>query len=124
VRVGEPECITEVETMAHFKDKVYAENDDVVFVTVDCNREFQKMFHFLKNTKHGDRYNWTWLHFDGDYDLLRRFQITAYPWFVLVNPDGKLQYDITPAPSTGFLLNAPWRKQQKEETITNPLFRN
>lgn len=124
VRAGDPASLAELETMAHFKDQCVAENEDVVFISIDCNREFQKMFHFLKNSKHGDRYNWTWLHFDGNYDLLRQFQITSYPWFVLVNPQGQVHYTITPAPSTGFLLNAPWKQQRKEEeTSKNPLFR-
>lgn len=111
VRVNDPNCISEIETMAHFKDQIYQHYDNVEFVTIACDREYQKMFHFLKNTKHGDRFNWTWLHFDGNYDLLRHFQVTTYPWFVLINPDGEIQYDITPAPSTGFLLNAPWGRQ-------------
>lgn len=107
VRVNDPNSLSEIETMAHFKEAAYS-NGNVEFVTIACDREFQKMFHFLKNTKHGNKYNWTWLHFDGNYDLLRHYQICTYPWFVLINPDGELQYDITPAPSTGFLLNAPW----------------
>lgn len=123
VRAGESASLAELETMAHLKDKVMSENKDVEFVTIDCNREFQKMFHFLKNSKHGNRYNWTWLHFDGNYDLLRHFRVTAFPWFVLVDPDGMIPYDITPAPSTGFLLNAPWQKRPDEESSTNPLFR-
>lgn len=108
VRVNEPASQLEIETMAHFKDTIYSLNDSVRFVTIDCDREFQKMFHFLKNTRHGSRYNWTWLHFDGNYDMLRHFKVSTYPWFVLVNPNGELVYDITPAPSTGFLMNAPW----------------
>lgn len=124
VRSGDPASLEELQTMAFLRDKVVAENSDVVFVSIDCNREFQKMFHFLKNSKHGDRYNWTWLHFDGNYDMLRKFQITSTPWFVLINPEGNIQYDITPAPSTGFLLNAPWKKQlHHDEPSKNPIFR-
>lgn len=121
VRVNDPNSISEIETMAHFKKQYYSDYDNVEFVTIACDREFQKMFHFLKNSKHGSNYGTTWLHFNGNYDLLRRFQVTSYPWFVLINPEGNRQYDITPAPSTGFLLNAPWRKQQ-EESKPNGLF--
>lgn len=109
VRVGETASLRDLETMAHLRDKTYA-TGNVEFVTVDCNREFQKMFHFLKNTKHGNRYDWTWLHFDGNYDLLRYFQIYTYPWFVLVSPEGEIVYDVTPGPGTGFLSNGPWMK--------------
>lgn len=124
VRSGDPFSVSEIETMAHFKEDAY-KNKNVEFVSIDCDREFQKMFHFLKNTKHGDRFNWTWLHFDGNYQLLRNFQVTAYPWFVLINPQGKVQYDITPAPSSGFLLNAPWNDTPVDESSpsNHPLFR-
>ena len=120
VRVNDPISVSEVETMAHFRDK---DNDSVTFVTIDCDREFQKMFHFLKNSRHGAKYDWPWLHFNGNYDLLRHFQITAYPWFVLIKPNGEIAYDITPAPSSGFLINAPWNKQNNDNQSTSPLFR-
>ena len=124
VRTSDPNSISELETMAHFKDKVYSQNSDVAFVTIDCDREFQKMYHFLKNNKRGNRFPWTWLHFDGNYDLLRHFQITSYPWFVLINPQGHIHYSITPSPSTGFLINAPWQHtQQEESTSPNKIFR-
>ncbi len=124
VRVGEAASQAELETMAHFKDTVYAANNDVEFVTIDCDREFQKMFHFLKNSRHGDRYNWTWLHFNGNFDLLRHYEVYTYPWFVLINPQGEIEYNITPAPSTGFFFNAPWNKKQQGEIQHREMFRH
>ncbi|MBP5326591.1 MAG: redoxin domain-containing protein [Bacteroidales bacterium] len=121
IRVDDPFSISEMETMAHFKDQVY--NDSVEFITIVCDREFQKMFHFLKNSRHSKNYDWTWLHYNGNYDLLRHFQITAYPWFVLINPQGNIHYDITPAPSTGFLPNAPWLNKDYNDTPQRELFR-
>jgi len=123
VRVGEAASQAEIEAMAHFKDTVYALNDDVEFITIDCDREFQKMFHFLKNSRHGDRYDWTWLHFNGNFDLLRHYQVYTYPWFVLINPQGELQYDITPAPTSGFLLQAPWIKKDPGQFQRREMFR-
>ena len=111
VRVQDAASQGEIETLAFFKDTLRALGDNVAFVTVDCDREFQRMYHFLRNSKHGERYDWTWLHFDGNYDLLRHFQVVSFPTFVLLNPDGEVCYDITPAPSTGFLLSPPWRKK-------------
>ena len=121
VRVSDPISVSEVETMAHFREK---DNDSVVFVTIDCDREFQKMFHFLKNTRHGAKYDWPWLHFNSNYELLRHFRISTYPWFVLIKPDGEIAYDVTPAPSSGFLLNAPWKNKNDEEQSDSHLFRN
>ena len=124
VRVNDPFCISEIETMAHQKEKAYSESDSVEFITISCDREFQKMFHFLKNTKHKGKYDWLWLHFNGDYELLKHFQVTTFPWFVLIAPDGSLRYDITPAPSSGFLLNAPWKSNKMEDDSQRKLFRN
>lgn len=128
VRVGEQACLGEIETMAHFKDSIYGAYDNVEFVTICCDREFQKMYHFLKNSKHGDRYNWIWLHFNGDYEMLNQFGVVTYPTFILINPKGEIQYDITPSPSSGFLLNAPWQTKQegqkKDDTKDEGFFLN
>lgn len=110
VRVGDPHSQKEIETMAHFRDTVYKTWPEVVFVTVACDREFQKMYHFLKNSKRGGRCRWTWLHFDGDYRLLERFGVTSYPTFVLLDPEGRQVYDYTPAPGSGILLRGPWER--------------
>ena len=104
VRVNEPASLAEIETMAHFRDSVYAKHPDMVFVGISCDREFQKMYHFLKNSRRGHRYNWTWLHYDGDYRLLERYGVVSYPTFVLLRPDGTPQYELTPAPATGILM--------------------
>ena len=112
VRVGDPHSIKELETMAHFRDTVYKSWPDVVFVTVSCDREFQKMYHLLKSSKKGARYTWTWLHFDGNYRMLERFGVTSYPTFFLIDPEGKQVYDYTPAPASGILLRGPWIKNE------------
>ena len=121
VRVGDANCISEIETMAHFKDSIYAKNTNVEFVTICCDREFQKMYHFLKNTKKGRKYNWTWLHFNGNYRLLEHYQVVSYPYFILINPDGQQQYTVTPPPASGFLMRGPWQ-EKKEEVEDRPFF--
>lgn len=112
VRTGDPNSIKEIETMAHLRDTVYGKYPEVVFVSVVCDREFQKMYHFLKNSRRGARCNWTWLHFDGDYEMLERWQVTSYPTFVLLDPEGRRVYDYTPAPASGILLYGPWIKNR------------
>lgn len=120
VRVGDPASLAEIETLAFFRDSIYSRNKDVVFVSVSCDREFQKMYHFVRNNKKGHRYNWIWLHFDGNYKLLERYGVVSYPTFLLIGPDGCLQYDITPAPASGFLLRGPWEKKE-EKSIDDSL---
>ena len=73
------------------------------------------MFHLLKNSRKGARYNWTWLHFDGNYRLLERYGVVSYPTFMLLDPQGQLYYDYTPAPASGILLHGPWEKQDEEK---------
>lgn len=116
VRVDEPACQGEIETLAHFRDTIYHSHGDVAFVSICCDREFQKMYHFLKNSRHGERYDWTWLYFNGDYDMLRTFRVVSYPTFILIDPEGKIYYDITPSPSSGFLTgNAPWQNGRQHQ---------
>lgn len=114
VRVGDPNSLREIEALAHFKDSVYARNDNVVFVSISCDREFQKMYHFLRNSRRGPRYSWTWLHFDGQYRWLEQMGVVSYPTFLLFAPDGHQPYTVTPTPGSGFLLHAPWEKKTVE----------
>lgn len=120
VRVGDPACRGEIETMAHFHDTVCHTYPNVEFVSISCDREFQKMYHFLKNSRDGERYNWTWLHFNGDYEMLQRFRVVSFPSFILINPEGKIYYDITPRPSSGFLMHAPWQSDTNPEEQNIP----
>lgn len=111
VRVNDAPSQREIETLAHFRDSVYGRYPNVRFVSVSCDREFQKMYHFLRNSKRGARYNWLWLHFDGDYRMLERLGVVSYPTFILIDPEGRRPYELAPSPESGFLLMAPWMKE-------------
>ena len=115
VRVGEPHSLREIETLAYFKDSIYARSKNVEFVTICCDREFQKMYHFLRNSRNGSRYNWTWLHFNNNFKLLERYGVVSFPTFLLINPEGKLQYSVTPSPGSGLLVNPPWAEKKEAE---------
>lgn len=123
VRVNDPHSLREIETMAHFYDTLSAQYSDLALVSVSCDREFQKLYHFLRNSRRGARCNWTWLHFDGNYRLLERYGVTSYPTFMLIDPEGNLFYDYTPAPASGILLRGPWYKEEIKEYGNDP-FRN
>lgn len=118
VRVTDPNSIGEIQTMAHFKDTLLQRTPNLAFVTISCDREFQKMYHFLKNTRQGANYDWTWLHFNNDFRLLDNYQVVSYPTFVLLDPDGNLFYHVTPAPSSGIFLNPPWQPKEQETQKT------
>ena len=114
VRVGEPSSLSEIETMAHFYDTI-TKTCDLDFVTISCDREFQKFYHFLRNSKNSEKYTrWTWLHFNNNFELLRQFSVYTYPRFVLIDPDGKIQNLYALMPAEGFLV-APLIRQKDEK---------
>lgn len=122
IRVGDPNSLAEIRTLAHFRDSVYSRSDNVEFVTIVCDREFQKMYHFLKNSPHGNRYRWTWLHFGGNFKLLEHFGVVSYPTFLLINPEGQLHYTVTPPPASGILLHGPWEPRRQEQPSGTPFY--
>lgn len=124
VRVDDPNSLGEIETMAHFFDTVYRSSDSIEFLTIVCDREFQKMYHFLRNSKNDDKYDWSWLHFDGNYDFLAQYGVCSFPWFALLDPQGRLHYDVTPAPSTGILLSPPWTTKEPAAPRRSLLFQH
>jgi len=114
VRVGEPSSLSEIETMAHFYDTI-TKTCDLDFVTISCDREFQKFYHFLRNSKNSEKYTrWTWLHFNNNFELLRQFSVYTYPRFVLIDPEGKIQNLHALMPAEGFLV-APLIRQKDEK---------
>lgn len=117
VRVDDPNSVGELQTMAHFQDTIFRTvPDSVAFLSIVCDREPQKMYHFLHNNQHSTRYNWLFLHFNAHYDLLYRLGVVTYPSFILIAPDGTLASDAAPWPATGYLLRAPWWPKQEEPT--------
>lgn len=116
VRVGDPACLRELETMAFYRDSIYSMYNDVEFVSICCDRDPQKMHSFLKSGKRGPRCRWLWLHFDGDYRLLEHYGVVSYPTFLLINPEGRLHYSVTPPPASGILMHGPWEMPVPEST--------
>ena len=116
VRVDDANSVGEIETMAHFRDTVYQMGaDSVEFVTIVCDREYQKMYHFLNNRRHGGRYNWLWLHFDGNYRFLEKVGVVSYPTFAVFDPEGDCVDTYAPWPASGYLTKGPWVKQKPVE---------
>ena len=49
-------------------------------------------------------YNWIFLHFGNQVDILKNYDIRAYPTYFLIGPDGKLIYSPAASPSENFEL--------------------
>ena len=76
-------CNEEMEVMKNLRQNF---NDDVVFISISADREFMNMYYFKREHK----YNWLFLHFGNEYDLLESYGVYTYPSFVLINKTGNL----------------------------------
>lgn len=104
VRAGDPHSLREMETLAFLRDTIATIHPDLAIVSVACDRQFQKMYHLLRTSRKAGRYPWTWLHFDGRYDMLEYYGVVSYPTFVLLDTEGRVVNPYAPLPSKGWLL--------------------
>jgi peroxiredoxin len=88
-------CLKEFEMLQKIYDKhkTYLE---IVLVTVDP--EFSQMVDFLSKNK----YNWMFLHFGSQPEILREYDIRGYPTYFLLGKDGKLILSPAPSPYEDF----------------------
>jgi peroxiredoxin len=85
-------CLQELELMRKLYDKY---SQSVQFISICCDREFMKMYHFSREKK----YPWPLIHFNNDYDLLDDFGVSNYPHFVLLDRKGNFITDHAESPS-------------------------
>jgi len=76
-------CIEELEVMKKLNDKY---KNQVAFVSISVDREFMKAFYLQRDNK----YEWEFLNFNNDYELLENYSVYSYPSFVLIGKDGKI----------------------------------
>jgi thiol-disulfide isomerase/thioredoxin len=85
-------CLSELELMKKLQEKY---KDQIEFVSISVDREFMKTFYLQRDKK----YDWEFLHFNNDYDMLDNYSVYAYPSFVLIGKDGNLIECPAPKPS-------------------------
>ncbi|HOY32768.1 MAG TPA: TlpA disulfide reductase family protein [Bacteroidales bacterium] len=90
-------CRDEMELMRKFRQNF---DNDVVFISISADREFMNTYHFV----HDHNYNWLFLHFNSDYDLLESYGVFAYPDFVLIDKNGNFIQCPAPKPSENIEL--------------------
>ncbi len=76
-------CQSEMKIIKKLYEK-FTNNVDFVNISVDLSPV--KTSYFLENND----YNWYMLHFAKNYDLLEKYQVTKYPYFILINPGGEI----------------------------------
>ncbi|MEE1097690.1 MAG: thioredoxin family protein [Bacteroidales bacterium] len=100
VKLNDKESKRELEVINHMYESI---KDNCEILTICCDRSLDAMYNFLKNTKIGNRYKWNFTFFDSNYDLLEYYQVKAFPLFILVSPDGKVEENPMKNPSEGSL---------------------
>lgn len=88
-------CIMEFELL---KDLLSRHRDHLVIITILVDDSFDAMRDLLQTNK----YDWTFVHFSNEPEVLDNYDIRAYPAYYLIGPDGKLIASPAPSPSEGF----------------------
>lgn len=82
--------------------KLYEKHHDYLeIVTVVVDDDIDQIRDFIKKSG----YSWTFLHYASDPDILKKYDIRAYPTYYLIAPDGKLAISPAPTPSDGFEIS-------------------
>jgi len=88
-------CIREFELLNDLNSR-HSSNLAIVTVLVDEN--WQSMKDLLKT----NNYNWTFLHYSSQPEIINEYEVKAYPSYHLIGPDGKLIASPAPSPMEGF----------------------
>ncbi|HRS54700.1 MAG TPA: redoxin domain-containing protein, partial [Bacteroidales bacterium] len=77
------DCEAEFELINNVYNKIKAKTE---VVSISTDKHFLTMQLFLKKKK----YLWTFLHFNGDYQLLENYQVKTVPFYILIGPEGEI----------------------------------
>ncbi len=71
--------------------------DTVTFLSISVDRHYSDYKRFINS----NRYNWDFYHFNQNFRLLDRYKVRQFPFFVLIDPEGKIIDNSAPFPSRG-----------------------
>lgn len=100
VKLNDNESKRELEVVNYLYENV---KERCEVVSVCCDRNLDAMYNFLKNSKVGSKYKWKFVYFDQNFDMLEHYGVRAFPWLVLVSPEGKVIENPMRNPSEGSL---------------------
>jgi peroxiredoxin len=88
-------CLNEFNSLASLHSRY---KDKLIILTIATDPLEEVLRKFLAKNK----YDWKFLLFDQQPEVLKEYDIRAYPTYFLIGPDGKLIYSPAPAPSEDF----------------------
>jgi peroxiredoxin len=77
-------CLSQMEALKPLYDKYH---DRMNFVSISADKEFVKMIFFLNLKKN---FTWTFLHLGNNLGILKEYDVTSFPLFVLIDGQGKI----------------------------------
>jgi len=88
-------CLGEFELLKGLYER-YKEKLEIVTIDVEAHHTAFKDFQKNKN------WNWKFLYYSNQPQILKDYDIRAYPTYFLIGPDGKLIYSPSPSPAENF----------------------
>lgn len=117
VKVSEPACLRELNMMYSLIDTL---GDNFNFLTVSCDKSLDALYNFLVNSNVGVKYKWDFVHFEGRWDLLEKYNIIVFPTFVILDSKGLILQNPMRKPSEGSLLPYVPRLEPKDKEYVLP----
>lgn len=123
VQIFNTECTDCIREMMIIKELSQKYKDSVAFISLSIDFNFG---HFIQFKEHFPQFDWTFVHFNQNYEWLDQLQISTLPDNLLFSPDGKLAQRYAPDITTKlplFLLrlfrevdedNVPLNQQKKQ----------
>jgi len=88
-------CLQEFSLLESLNEK---HGDRLKIVTISVDREIDDLKFFVNQTE----YSWTFLHYGNKPDIIKDFDIRAFPTYFLIGPDRKLLMSPAPSPKENF----------------------
>ena len=93
-------CLKELQTINYYYDSI-KDNCNIAVVCLD--NSFEKMYNFVRNSKIGSLYQFPFLYFDNNWEIVEEFKLHFFPTFILMNTDGTIKRNPMESPSAGSL---------------------
>ncbi len=90
-------CIRDFERLTNLYEK---HGEYLKIVTIALDEEYETMTNFLSRKD----YNWLFLHYGRQPDIINDYDLRAFPVYFLIGPDGKLLKSPAPSPEENFEL--------------------
>lgn len=103
-------CKRELRLMPQFHEKF---GRDLEIITILIDENFEQALSLVNSSD----YQWTFLHFGMNANVLNRYNIRAVPQYFLINPEGKLVLSPAPAPGENFHDNFVQQYREYERNL-------